>query len=634
MIKDYEAFLNTGKPDPAVEEVGLDDICQIYYTSGTTGEPKGVCLTYGNMIASAFDSIVGLELTRDDIWLHAAPMFHLVDAWSVWSMPLLGATQVMVHFTPERMMEVVQRARPTGAGVPPTLINMMANHPKIGQYDLSSLRLIMYGGSPTPLGILQKAAKALPTKYIHGYGITETSGITTLADPRDFCVDGTPEQLALTNNAGRPVPHIRLDIFDDSDRPLERGKVGEVVVSGARVMREYWKKPKHTAEALRNGWYHTGDMGYVDAQGRLFIVDRKKDMIISGGENVYSVEVESVLSTHPAVLEVAVIGVPDESWGEAVKAIVVLKDGAAVLRGRADRLLPRPDRRLQDAEVGGLRQGAAAEDRSGQDREAPAARSVLGGAGAQDMKLWFREGGEGEGPRLVLIHGLGANADVWEPLIRHIKAKRWLAPDLPGHGRSPHRAPYGYAGHAADVAGLLQQDEEVVILGHSMGGVVGMALASGWFGVKVRKVVAFGVKIRWTPDEVPKLHALARSPARLFETRPEAIERYLKVSGLFGLVDPSSPIAASGVREENGKFRLAADPMINAAAGPELAPIVQRDDMSAAPRRRRQGPDGERGRHAAFRSAALHVDGAGHNAQVERPADLWQIIRTELACIR
>src|SRR5688572_2093443 len=329
VIKDYETFLQSGQPDSTVADVALDDLCQIYYTSGTTGEPKGVCLTHRNMIASALDSIVGLELRRDDIWLHAAPMFHLVDAWSVWSMPCLGARQVMVHFTPERMMEVVQRTRPTGAGVPPTLINMMANHPKIGQFDLSSLRFIMYGGSPTPLGILQKAAKALPTKYIHGFGITETSGITTLADPRDFFVEGTPEQLALTNNAGRPVPHINLAIADDDGKPLEPGKVGEVVVRGARVMREYWKKPKHTADALRNGWYHTGDMGYVDTQGRLFIVDRKKDMIISGGENVYSVEIESVLSTHPAVLEVAVIGVPDESWGEAVKAIVVLKDGAA-----------------------------------------------------------------------------------------------------------------------------------------------------------------------------------------------------------------------------------------------------------------------------------------------------------------
>jgi long-chain acyl-CoA synthetase len=329
VIKDYDAFLATGKPDARVEKVDLDDICQIYYTSGTTGEPKGVCLTYRNMIASAFDAIVGLELRRDDIWLHAAPMFHLVDAWSVWSMPMLGAAQVMVHFTPEKMMEVVQRTRPTGAGVPPTLINMMANHPKIGQYDLGSLRLIMYGGSPTPLGILQKAAKALPTKYIHGFGITETSGITTLADPDDFHVEGTPEELALTNNAGRAVPHIRLEIFDDQDNALGKGQVGEVVVSGARVMREYWNKPKHTAEALKNGWYHTGDMGYLDEQSRLFIVDRKKDMIISGGENVYSVEIENVMSQHPAVLEVAVIGVPDEQWGEAVKAIVVLREGAA-----------------------------------------------------------------------------------------------------------------------------------------------------------------------------------------------------------------------------------------------------------------------------------------------------------------
>jgi long-chain acyl-CoA synthetase len=329
LIKDYDAFLASGKPDSTVERVELDDICQIYYTSGTTGEPKGVCLTYRNMVASALDAIVGLGLTQEDIWLHAAPMFHLVDAWSVWSMPLIGATQVMLHFTPEKMMEVVQRTKPTGAGVPPTLINMMANHPKVGSYDLSSLRFIMYGGSPTPLGILQKAVKALPTKYIHGFGITETSGITTLADPADCRVEGTPEQLALTNNAGRAVPHIRLEIFDDQDKPLGRGAVGEVVVSGPRVMREYWNKPKHTAEALKHGWYHTGDMGYLDEQSRLFVVDRKKDMIISGGENVYSVEVENVISQHPAVIEVAAIGVPDAQWGEAVKAICVLREGAS-----------------------------------------------------------------------------------------------------------------------------------------------------------------------------------------------------------------------------------------------------------------------------------------------------------------
>ena len=146
--------------------------------------PKGVCLTYQNMIASALDAIVGLGLTDRDVWLHGAPMFHLVDAWSIWSMPLIGAPQVTLHFTPEGIMQVVQRTKATGAGLPPTLINLMANHPKIGSYDLSSLRFIMYGGSPAPLGILQKAAKTIPTTYIHGYGITETSGITTLAIPR------------------------------------------------------------------------------------------------------------------------------------------------------------------------------------------------------------------------------------------------------------------------------------------------------------------------------------------------------------------------------------------------------------------------------------------------------------------
>jgi long-chain acyl-CoA synthetase len=325
---DYEALLAEAAPDTALAPVALDDICQIYYTSGTTGEPKGVCLTYRNMVASALDAIVGLGLGASDVWLHAAPMFHLVDAWSIWSLPMIGAPQVALHFTPERMMETVQRTRATGTGLPPTLINMMANHPKIADYDLGSLRMIMYGGSPTPLGILQKAVKTIPTTYIHGYGITETSGITTLAAPEDFCVEGPPERVALTHAAGRAVPHIELGVVDDGGRPLAAGEVGEVVVSGARVMQGYWRKPKATADALRAGRYHTGDMGYLDDRQRLFVVDRKKDMIISGGENVYSVEVENVISTHPAVLEVAVVGVPDEQWGEAVKAIVVLRDGA------------------------------------------------------------------------------------------------------------------------------------------------------------------------------------------------------------------------------------------------------------------------------------------------------------------
>ncbi|MSQ70146.1 MAG: alpha/beta hydrolase [Betaproteobacteria bacterium] len=251
------------------------------------------------------------------------------------------------------------------------------------------------------------------------------------------------------------------------------------------------------------------------------------------------------------------------------------------------------------------------------------------------MKLWHREGkgggeaGEG-GARLLLIHGLSANADVWIPLEKHLQG-RWLAPDLRGHGRSPHAAPYGYALYAADVAELLGQDEEVTIVGHSMGGVVAMALATGWFGIKVRKVIAFGVKIRWAPDEVPKFQSLARSPAKLFDKREDALERYLKVSGLYGLVDPGSPIAASGVREDNGKFRLAADPMTYASTGPDLAPMVK---AMKAPLRLGAGskdPMVNAADMQPFDPNPRIIEDAGHNAQVERPQELWQFIEEELA---
>jgi pimeloyl-ACP methyl ester carboxylesterase len=244
------------------------------------------------------------------------------------------------------------------------------------------------------------------------------------------------------------------------------------------------------------------------------------------------------------------------------------------------------------------------------------------------MKLWHREGGQG-GHRLVLIHGLGANADVWLPIEKNID-RRWIAPDLRGHGRSAHQQPYGYATHAADVAELLQQDEEVDIVGHSMGGAVAMALATGWFGVRVRKVIAFGVKTRWAPEDAPKLHALARQPAKLFDAREQAIERYLKVSGLIALIPPSSPIAQSGVREQDGKWRLAADPMINAAAGPEVAPLVR---AMQCPLRLAAGSKDamvNAADMARFDYNSLFIEDAGHNAQVEKPAELWQWIRKEL----
>lgn len=322
---DYEELLGNAKPLEAPVETELDEVIQIYYTSGTTGEPKGVCLTNRNMIASALDAIVSLGITPKDIWLHAAPLFHLVDAWATWSLPLVGGTQATINFEPRRVLEVIEREKVTMTGLPPTMINLLANHPQVGAFDKKSLRQIMYGGSPTPLGVLRKGYEALGCQFRHAYGITETSGIVTLFPPEDPRFEGPEERIRRTASAGQALPHLDVRVVDDAGNDLAPGQVGELLIAGPRVMKEYWKKPEATANAIRDGWYYSGDMGYRDEEHHIYVVDRKKDMIITGGENVYPIEVENVLSTHPAVLEVAVLGVPDDTWGEAVKAVVVLR---------------------------------------------------------------------------------------------------------------------------------------------------------------------------------------------------------------------------------------------------------------------------------------------------------------------
>lgn len=247
-------------------------------------------------------------------------------------------------------------------------------------------------------------------------------------------------------------------------------------------------------------------------------------------------------------------------------------------------------------------------------------------------EIWAERGGS-EGPLLMLLHGLGANADVWQgmkPLVEKDWPGRWIAPDLRGHGRSSHRGPYGYAQHAADMAGLMGQHEEVTIVGHSMGGVVGLAMATGWYGVKVKHVVAFGMKIRWVPDEVTKLHGLGLAPVKSFASETEAVDRYLKVSGLFGLIDPASSAAKSGVRVEGGRYRLASDPGINGAAGPEVADFVR---AAKAPFRLAAGakdPMVVCADMQPFDPAPKIFEGVGHNVHVERPAELWAFVRRSI----
>jgi long-chain acyl-CoA synthetase len=324
----YESAIAEAGPLGAPPLINPSDIAQIYYTSGTTGQPKGVALTYSNMAHSAVDAIISLGLTWRDTWMHTAPLFHLVDAWAVWAMPLLGGRQSVLHFDPDKALRFIEQTKSTASGLPPTLLNMIANHPRINDYDISSMRLIMYGGSPMPMGILANAVDRLPIHYAHAYGITETSGITTL-----LRTESPADIIDKAGSAGQSVPGIVVDIRDDDGKSLAAGQIGEVVVSGPRVMNGYWGKKAETDKVLVAGAYHTGDLGRLDENSNLTLVDRKKDMIISGGENVYSAEVENLISTRPGVAEVAVIGVPNATWGEAVHAIVVCDKGTILSEG-------------------------------------------------------------------------------------------------------------------------------------------------------------------------------------------------------------------------------------------------------------------------------------------------------------
>ena len=328
-MRDYEELLAASSESSPDGDGDPGDIAQIYYTSGTTGDPKGVCLTHGNVFHCGIDCVSTMDFRLGSTWLHSAPMFHLADAVAFWAVPLVGGAQVCARFRPDRALELIQAERVTITSLPATLIAMIANHGDVSRYDLSSLTQIMYGGSPTPLGVLQKAQEFFPSSLmLHTYGITETTGLACCLHPADHDLSATDGGACRAASCGPPTPLVDLRVVDDDDNDLPPGEIGEVLCGGPKIMSGYWRKPDLTREALRGGWYHTGDVGYRDETGHLYLVDRKNDMIISGAENVYSVEVESLLSTHPAVLEAAVIGVPHDLWGEQVHAVVVRRPGA------------------------------------------------------------------------------------------------------------------------------------------------------------------------------------------------------------------------------------------------------------------------------------------------------------------
>ncbi len=309
----------------AVEPIGADEVALIMYTSGTTGRPKGAMLTHGNLWWNNVNALHTLDVIEDDITLVVAPLFHIgglnVTTLVTWQ----KGGEVVLHrsFDPGACIEAVASHGITTMFAVPAMLLFMSQHPGFGEADLTSLRMVVSGGAPVPEALI-KIYNGVGIPINQGYGLTETAPLVTFLTP-EFA-------LAKAGSAGRAplFTEVRLagEAGADVAEPLARG---EVCVRGPNVMKGYWNQPVATAGAIdREGWFHPGDLGYLDEDGFLYIVDRVKDMVLTGGENVYPAEVESALFQHPAVADVAVVGVPDERWGEAVVAIAVVKDNASL----------------------------------------------------------------------------------------------------------------------------------------------------------------------------------------------------------------------------------------------------------------------------------------------------------------
>ncbi len=326
----YEALLAAAGPGRPPGEIAETDLAGIFYTGGTTGLPKGVMLSQRNLVDNTYRGIMHLGVGGDDVYLHAAPLFHIAGAAPIFFITHTGGTHVVLRaFDPGAVLDLIAREQVTSTLLVPTMITMTINHPAVRERDLTSLRWLVYGASPIAADTLRAAMAALPCDFVQAYGMTEAAPCLSFLSAADHRAGaGGHEPLARRlRSAGQPAIGIDLRVVDDEDRDVAPGAVGEIVARGDNIMLGYWGRPEVTAEAIRSGWYHTGDLATTDGDGYIYIVDRKKDMIITGGENVYSVEVENALYSHPAVLECAVIGVPDEQWGEAVKAIVVRRPG-------------------------------------------------------------------------------------------------------------------------------------------------------------------------------------------------------------------------------------------------------------------------------------------------------------------
>jgi len=328
MIHYYHLIASASPEDPGVD-VEESDTLGIPYTSGTAAFPKGVVRTHGDVLVIDRLQVRDPRYRHDDIYLGALPLFHVAMLNLQFALYMIGATQYIMRFEPKAIMQAIQKYKVTvWQGVPTMVISIM-DHPDRPKYDLSSLRILKYVGSPMPSGAARRAWEIFGPILFQVYGATEGGG--TILKPEDHAkAFEDPSKEYILNSAGKPCIGSELKIVDDNDNEVPPGTMGEVCFRTKKMVTQYLKKPEETAETFRNGWFHTGDMGRMDEEGYLYLLDRKKDIIVSGAENVSAREVENIIYTHPAVQDCAVIGVPSERWGEEVKAIVVPRPGMTI----------------------------------------------------------------------------------------------------------------------------------------------------------------------------------------------------------------------------------------------------------------------------------------------------------------
>ncbi len=329
-MESYEKLLETASESEPTIKIDENDVFIICYTTGTTGKPKGCMITHKNVLADCVNHIIERQLSKEHVMFAPGPLFHMGVNCQYFASIYLGGTMVVAPYEPSKVIDIIEKERVTHVELFPGLLYPILDLPGLEKRDLSSVKSLLYGASPIAVERLIKAIEIFQCNFFQVYGMTEASPMVTALLPEDHVIEG-PDSRRL-KSCGREMINVEVRVVDEQDKdvPPDMKTIGEIIVKSPNIMKGYWQQPEATANAIKNGWYYSGDMAITDEEGYIYIVDRKKDIIISGSENISSVEVENTIFQYPKVRDVAVIGVADEKWGEAVKAVVVAEEGVEI----------------------------------------------------------------------------------------------------------------------------------------------------------------------------------------------------------------------------------------------------------------------------------------------------------------